>query len=345
VSQSPTDRNAHAEDIRITFLKEVGRFVTEYNIEASIANGVDPMTGEIGRDLDFYVPDGLAANRLIRHSLSAYQTAGFPWSTAMSPKWGPRSIGFTTDLYSELHVLPNVRVGSLVVTDAFRLSATPGPYGLPVDPSIILSKLIVKKSRSVRQQRPLWEPLYPEYLRQNLDAIKQNTKPDRTAFRAFCDVFLKEDSPDVISARKRLFRDTIVEAWKVDCLGSTQASFDFGRKRIDKISGKASLYLTLVSNHDEAFVRQWLYNTVGHTLLGFHVKTRPWSLRQQIPYWGRQQLLVHLASSSEIVDQGADSVVHLDDASLEQGIGSPAQAEIFDALVRVNHKWNARYHG
>ncbi len=144
---------------RVEIFRELASYLRSEKIPSCVLHGINPESGELGRDLDLYIPDPRHAFRAAVHFSEILRRHKVRWISLMHPIWGPRCIGIQeSDLtYWELHTIPRIRLTWIEFGELFPIQAKDGPHGFGYDPVLWFIKVVLQKhSKSFLRGRPVW---------------------------------------------------------------------------------------------------------------------------------------------------------------------------------------------
>lgn len=149
---------AKSTDLKSELYRALAEYIADLGIKTSVISGVTPFSGEIGRDLDLYIPrlrDGQPLHAFFADKLHEY---GVRWVLQPRLYHGTVTIGIPADLstYIELHTISDLRWRTFQLDHHVPLAPQPMAYGLPFDLRYYsFRKVIMRHSRPfLAAQRP-----------------------------------------------------------------------------------------------------------------------------------------------------------------------------------------------
>lgn len=133
--------------------------------ESFVLNGLDFSTGNVGRDLDLYVPEGTSRRKILSIYYYILYKIGADWVVIMPPIWGDRCIGIWKERYqyTELHLIPTVRMGPISAEYATSRTYIEATSGFRYDPWLYIFKsVLMKRKNEILTKKPLWGTAQPD---------------------------------------------------------------------------------------------------------------------------------------------------------------------------------------
>jgi len=139
--------------------RDIAAYLRSQNIPAPVLHGVNAITGELGRDVDLFIPDHRQAYRVALQFAEILRQHGAKWVTLTHPFRGPRAIGVRErDLcYWELHMFTRMQMRCIAFEKLFPAKGVEGPLGFNFDPSWWFIKAVLfKYLNEFAQGLPVW---------------------------------------------------------------------------------------------------------------------------------------------------------------------------------------------
>lgn len=324
--------------------RELADFLRTENIPACVLHGIDPVSGELGRDVDLYVPDEHDAYRTALFFANVLRRSGVRWIALMHPIWGPRCIGIQDqDLnYWELHVVTYVSMGFADFGTMFLMPGNPGAYGFNFNPSLwFIKDVICKHGRRFARREPAWTDTIPHgYNLAHQREIEMEFQKIWRNGAEFVAAALGKDTPNDLRTRQRGLFALMVE----QCVRrpvSTASTFHrwLGRKLAVHVS--ASVPVIGVDTPMKSLeLHECLSKRLGHSFRPIVVAEKPLPHAFGKKLQSRQALLIlkRTGKVQPVIETDWISIPSSAECDIETAV-----ALILDRIIEFNSHWTNRY--
>ncbi|MGA7340508.1 MAG: hypothetical protein WBE72_13505 [Terracidiphilus sp.] len=326
--------------------RELAAHLKETGTRSSVLHGIDPITGNVGRDLDLYIPDRAAAAGTALAFADILKRNGFHWVTLADPVWGHRCVGVTQPeyFYCELHILSTLRHGPLDFGSLFELSGQEEALGLVFDPAFWFAKsCFTKYSTQVMQLKPIWEgrEIDPFSL-SHREEIERRFGACGKAGQEFVRLALSADSHPILVARKRALRAVLWRHCAAHPMQAADAAEDWLVHKISRYFSPCVPAFCLLTSQPPEKIQSQLEEKLEGIFLEIWVGSGKLGALERRRLLGRQSLLVH-SSSDARHKCGSDLALNAG-SGMEDDIDIDKLCrEILDAFVDFNRRWKSDY--
>jgi hypothetical protein len=326
--------------------RELANFLRAENIPSCVLHGIDPVSGELGRDLDLYVPDQNDAYRTALFFADVLKRSGVRWISLMHPIWGPRCIGIQEqDLsYWELHIMTYVSVACVDFGTMFPMLGSSGAYGFNFNPSLwFIKDVIYKQGRKFARRDPAWTdaPPHSYNLAHQREIETEFQKRWRNGAK-FVSAALGPDTPNNLRARQRELFVLMAD----QCLRrpfSTAATIHRWLGRKLAVLKNASVPVISVDTPMESCdLHQCLLERLGHAFQPIVVMEKPLPHATGRRLQSHQSLLIFNRRRTGNVQPDVENNLISIPSSAERDIEA-AVAAILDRIIEFNSHWAGRY--
>ncbi len=290
-------------------LDELATLMDAHATSHSVLNGVDPVTGLVGRDVDMYVPDRADAFGVAVRMRDLLTQHGYVWVTLPHPIWGPRCVGVSGDMldYVELHLFPRLALGPIDAGRLFPLLPERGALGFSYDPALMLFKqVIMKHNRAILRGSPIWTHSAPSrFLADRGAALGDRYQQVMPHGAEFVAALLSADTETRYDQRRRGLIRLLARGATRSTVSALRMMSASGSKRIVRFSAVSGPYLTVRNCRLPApQLSDALQERVGRIFLSIHVTDRPLPPPARRWIQSRQGLIV------QITDQDRSDLNH-----------------------------------
>lgn len=324
---------------------ELAAFLNAESISSSVLHGIDPQTGDLGRDLDLYVPSRRQAYLVADRFSEILQQRGVKWIALMHPIWGPRCIAIQeSDLaYWELHAVTRISIGCIDFGGLFPIRAEKGSRGFNFDPCLwFIKTVLLKYSQDFIHCRPAWDRIARDsYVLVHKEEIMNEFQKRWSGGASFVAAALGPDTEANLRARRKGLLGLMVGnclAHPANALGAT------AHWLYRKATMYASATVPVMGIHTSMTsldLRACLEEKLGRAFLKVVVTDRPIPWRTRKSLQARQYLIVVRSDKQGKRQGGTDCWVSIPTSSrqdIEDGISA-----ILDCVVQYNRRWSVLY--
>jgi hypothetical protein len=310
-----------------------------------VLHGVDINSGELGRDLDLYIPNPKQAFCAAVHFSEILRQHGARWVSLMHPIWGPRCIGIReSDLtYWELHIITRINMGCIDFGELFPIKGEIGEHGFNFDPTLWFIKSVLQKyTTDFIHSRAAWNRISRDKY-----ALAHKTK--------IANEFQKRwsDGDNFVSAVLGLDTDANLRARRKGLLGLMSGNcithpMNAARAVARWLYRKGAVYncsavpaFGIDTTMESSALRDFLTEKLGHVFMEIAVSDQPlpWHIRKKLQ--ARQCLTVFKRNERLSDPDYIDNWIAISSAKREEI--DVVIAAILDSVVKYNERWSAFY--
>lgn len=325
----------------VTAYSKIADYVHHLSIPCVVLNGVHPVTGALGRDVDILVPDVRTGVDIARFAHEEVFSREFTWSFLANPQWGPRAFAAGSEHSVELHTVTGLRMGPIPWSSLVTWEPTPGAHGFLFDDVIMTFRLITKMNKSIVDQQPIWEsenaftPLKAR--RSEIIGRLQAQTPSLVNLVEL--VLLDDDSPGILGMRRSAMLRFLFAYCLSHPMTATRTFLTQLKRKARSLESPSGVYVSMVTDRPMEAVESDMYQSLGHAFVEITCTLEKIDGSERDHFLARQQLVVHIASDDSELDTTADLTL---DESMDCEAGSIV-AKVLETLVAVNQKHRNYY--
>lgn len=319
---------------------EVAEYMQVLSVPSVVLNGVHPITGDIGRDVDILVPDAATGIEVARFAHENVFERLFRWSFLANPQWGPRAFAASTENSMELHTVTGLRMGPIPWSGLIPWEPVPGPHGFYFDDVIMTFRLITKMNKAIIKRLPIWETenaFTP--LKSRRVTILQRLQSNLPSSVRLVELMLEDDSPEVLRKRRSAFLRFLLVYCVRHPVTATKTFLSQRKRRANALQSPSGVYVSLFTDRPIETVQSELNRELGHAFVKITCKPDKIEGSRRDELLARQQLVIHIASTIDEQDRTAD--IQLGESTFTEP-GAIVEL-ILDTLVAVNQKYRDYY--
>lgn len=332
------------QSVKEAICSELARFIQGQHIQCLIVNGVNPDTGEVGRDLDVYVRRQGERVCLVRYFYELLFKYGAKWVVVMDPIWGVRCIGVWENDYSyfELHILTSFRLGPVDAMKVCSSAARTGAYGLLFPPGLLLFKQVINRNvKSIFAGKPIWQKHSPG----NFLLSCRNCRPRGVGinifrFEKFVAALLGEDSLYNKRLRKRgllAFIFAYIITHPISAFSSQLRSFF---RKISIFFSPCVPVVALISSFTVEELQSALGDRLGAIFPTIIVSQRKHNFFFRRKLQAHQKLLILMMEGTEKESANVDILIDTRGLLTKKEELKVICDSIMNGMVKLNAKWS-----
>jgi hypothetical protein len=325
--------------------RDLAAYLRSEKIQSCVLHGIDPVSGEFGRDLDLYIPDSRQAYRVAIYFSELLRKQRVRWVSLMHPFWGPRCIGIQEgDLsYYELHVISKISTACIDYGELFPIRGTEGPHGFNFDPSLWFIKAVLQKfSSCFAHCDPVWARISKDtfVLAHKVEIEKEFQKRWKNGARLVSAILAPDTDASLRMRRRELYA---MMSWH--CLmhprNAACGAFRWLYRKRSAGRCKSVPIFGIGTAMEASALRDLLIKRLGHVFVESAVTDHaiPGHVRRRLQ--AAQSLVVLQRDKRQRHAEYIDYWIPDFAANPEEiGVGVAA---ILDAVVQYNERWSALY--
>jgi hypothetical protein len=328
-------------ELKESICEELAGFINDKNIQCIVMNGIDPDSGEVGRDLDVYVPKNDECAELASYFQRLALKYGARWIIQMHPIWGDRTVAVWEEdyFYFELHIVSSVNLGPVVATDILPAKGSTGPYGFIFSPWLSLFKQVINKnSRAILAGRRIWEVSSPgKFILSCPDFCQNGSGPLSLRNERFINALLGEDNDENIIERRSGLLSVVLHSLLSHPLHAVDSQVRSIYRKFATYFSPCAPVVMLHTNSSVLKLQKSLEDRIGGIFPRILVSEsmNSWAFRRKMQ--SHQQLFVFVSRDAKGKQLNADLKLDTISSSDEVDIIS---SSVMDAMLDVNNKWS-----
>lgn len=325
--------------------RNLATYLRSEKIQSCVLHGIDPVSGEFGRDLDLYIPDSRQAYRAAIYFSELLRKKRVRWVSLMHPFWGPRCIGIQEDdlSYCELHVISKINMACIDFGKLFPVRGTEGPHGFNYDPSLWFIKAVLQKfSSCFAHCDPVWARISKDsfVLAHKVEIEEEFQKRWRNGARLVSAILAPDTDASLRMRRRELYA---LMSWH--CLmyprNAARGAFRWLYRKKSAGRCKSVPVFGIATAMEASALRDLLIERLGHVFVEIAVTDQaiPGRIRRRLQ--AAQSLIVLQLDKRQHHTEDIDNWIP-DFATNSEGTDAGVAA-ILDAVVQYNERWSALY--